>query len=96
VFEGNKHDSRTVETIVKKVYGQADRVWIMDRGMASPETLKLLGQENRRYIVGTPKSLLKKFEHELLKDDWKPVHEGLEVKLCSSPFSNDHEIFILC
>jgi transposase len=72
VFEGNKHDSKTVETIVKKIeelYGQADRIWIMDRGMATPATLKILSQENRHYIMGTPKGLLKKFESELRKED---------------------------
>ena len=99
VFAGNKHDSKTVETIVQQMeerYGQADRIWIMDRGMSSPETLKLLGQDNRRYILGTPKSLLKKFEAELAKDDWEKVRDGLEVKRCSSAFGNEQEIFILC
>jgi len=74
VFAGNKHDYKTVETIVQQMearYGHADRIWIMDRGMSSFETLKLLGQNNRRYILGTPKSLLKKFEAELTKTDWK-------------------------
>lgn len=99
VFEGNRHDSQTVETIIRKVeelYGRADRIWIMDRGMGSAETLSLLGQENRRYILGTAKSLLRKFERELLRGDWKTVHPGLEVKLCRSPFGNDREVFILC
>jgi transposase len=99
VFEGNKHDSKTVAQIIKKIeelYGKADCIWIMDRGMVSPATLKLLGQENRRYIIGAPKSQLKKFEQELLKDDWQAVHEGLKVKLCFSPEGNEHEIFILC
>ena len=42
VFDGNKHDSKTVKTIVDKIeslYGKSDRVWIMDRGMASPANL---------------------------------------------------------
>ena len=33
VFEGNKHDSKTVEDIVnamEKKYGKANRVWVMD------------------------------------------------------------------
>jgi transposase len=98
VFEGNPHDSTTVKTIIEKMeslYGKADRVWIMDRGMASPENLELLTEESRRYIIGTAKSKLKKFEQQLLQDDWKKVHEGLEVKLCASP-DGDEEIFILC
>jgi transposase len=68
----------------------------MDRGMSSPETLKLLGQDRRRYILGTPKSLLKKFEAELAKTDWEKVRDGREVKRCPSPFGNEQEIFVLC
>jgi transposase len=100
VFEGNRHDSTTVETIIEKMeslYGKSDRVWIMDRGMASPENLELLQEEGRRYIIGTHKKQLKKFEQQLLAQDWKQVYEGLEVKVCPSPpGGNEHEIFILC
>jgi len=53
-----------------------------------------LKEENRRYILGTPKNMLKKFELELLSGDWREVHEGLEVKLCASPEGD--ETFILC
>lgn len=98
VFEGNRHDSKTVETIIEKMeslYGKSDRIWIMDRGMASADNLELLQEEGRRYIIGTAKNQLKKFEQHLLTQDWKQVHEGLEVKLCPSPDGND-EIFILC
>jgi transposase len=99
VFEGNRHDSQTVAAIVEKIealYGQADRIWIMDRGMGSAETLRLLSRENRRYILGTPKSLLKRFDQELGRGGWREVHPGLEVKLCPSPFGNSQEVFILC
>ncbi|MFZ1976864.1 MAG: IS1634 family transposase, partial [Bacteroidota bacterium] len=88
IFEGNRHDSTTVETIIEKMeslYGKSDRVWIMDRGMASTENLELLEEEGRRYIIGTNKNQLKKFQQHLLTQDWKQVHEGLEVKLCPSP-----------
>jgi len=98
VFEGNRHDSTTVETIIEKMeslYGKSDRVWIMDRGMANVENLELLEEEGRRYIIGTNKNKLKKFEQHLLTQDWKQVHEGLEVKLCPSPDGGE-EIFILC
>lgn len=98
VFEGNRHDSKTVETIIEKMeslYGKSDRIWIMDRGMASADNLELLQDEGRRYIIGTPKNQLKKFEQHLLTQDWKQVHEGLEVKLCPSPDGSE-ELFILC
>ena len=98
IFEGNRHDSTTVETIVEKMeslYGKSDRIWIMDRGMASAENLELLEEQGRRYIIGTSKSQLKRFEQHLLTQDWKQVHEGLDVKLCPSPDGGE-ELFILC
>ncbi len=98
VFDGNRNDSTTVEEIVEKMetrYGAADHIWVMDRGMVSDENMEFLKQNGRRYIIGTPKSLLKKFERELLSSDWQKVHEGLEVKKCTSP-DGGQETFILC
>ncbi len=57
-------------------------IWVMDRGMVSEDNLQFLRSEGRRYIVGTAKSQLRRFEQELLKEDWQKVREGLEVKLC--------------
>jgi hypothetical protein len=97
LFAGNRHDSTTVEEIVEAMerrYGKADRIWVMDRGMVSQENIELLKQSSRRYIIGTPKSMLRKFEAQLLSDDWDKVHEGLEVKCCQSPEGD--ETFILC
>ncbi len=97
VFCGNRSDVTTVEDIVTKIesqYGRAGRIWVMDRGMVSEETLEFLRSENRRYIVGTPKSQLRYFEQELLSEDWEKIRDGLEVKLCSSP--DGEETFVLC
>ncbi len=98
VFDGNRKDVTTVKEIVEimeKRYGVADRIWVMDRGMASAKNIEFLKQGNRRYIIGTPKSLLKKFERELLSEDWQTIREGLDVQYCSSP-SGEEETFILC
>jgi len=98
VFAGNTADVTTVEHIVETMerrYGKSDRIWVMDRGMVSEENIAFLKQEGRRYIVGTPKPLLKRFEQELLKQDWREVRAGVEVKLCPSP-DGDDETFILC
>jgi transposase len=97
IFAGNRHDSTTVEEIVETMesrYGKADRIWIMDRGMVSQENIELLKHGGRRYIIGTPKAMLKKYEAQLLSDDWDKVNESLEVKRCQSPDSD--ETFILC
>jgi len=81
-------DVTTVKGIVemmKKRYGKSNRIWVMDRGMTSEDNLEFLRQENRRYIIGTNKALLKKFEQELLKKDWTTIRDGIEVKLCKMP-----------
>jgi len=92
VFAGNRADVTTVEEIVTTMeqrYGKSERIWVMDRGMTSADNIAFLRQENRRYIIGTPKSMLKKYEQELLQDDWTSVREGLEVKLCKAPHEGD-------
>ena len=62
--------------------------------MVSQANLEYLRAGGRRYIVGTPKSQLRRFEQELLEADWQQVREGLEVKVCPSP--DGQESFILC
>lgn len=109
VFAGNTADVTTVEHIVEtmeKRYGSSDRIWVMDRGMVSEDNIEFLREGGRRYIVGTPKSMLKKFEHELLKEDWTRIRDGLEVKVVPWPGRPDSdftkgsdtspETFILC
>ena len=98
LFAGNKADVTTVKEIVEameKRHGKADRIWVMDRGMISAANIEFLKEGGRRYIMGTHKSLLRKYEKELVASDWSLVHEGLEVKLCSDP-EGGSETFILC
>ena len=97
VFAGNRHDSKTVKQVVEhveKIYGRANRIWVMDRGMVSEENVEYLRKGGRRYILGTPKSQLRKYERELLSTEWQQVHEGLQVRLCPAP--DGKEVFILC
>ena len=108
VFAGNTADVTTVKHIVdtmERRYGKSDRIWVMDRGMVSEDNIDFLISGGRRYIVGTPKSMLKKFEAEMLKDDWTTIRDGLEVKLCQRPRDesddaagreSDDERFMLC
>jgi transposase len=63
----------------------------MDRGMVSEKNLAFLRKEGRRYLVGTPKGLLKKYEQELLSDDWHKIREGIEVKLLTVPRDEDDD-----
>ena len=97
VFAGNRHDSTTVEEIVEameKKHGKANRIWVMDRGMVSESNLSFVRSRDGRYIVGTPKASLRKFEADLVeKKDWDKVEAGVEVKLV--PSADGEETFIL-
>ena len=98
VFAGNHHDSTTLVEIVETMearYGRAQRIWALDRGMVSEDNLEFLKAGQRQYIVGTPKSQLKRFEQQLAAQDWRTVREGLEVKLCACP-DGGSETYILC
>jgi transposase len=98
VFAGNRTDVTTVEEIVEAMearYGIADRVWVMDRGMSSAENVAWLQETGRRYLIGTPKSELKKWGREIAEArDWRAVRDGVEAKLCPGP--EGHETFLLC
>jgi hypothetical protein len=100
VFAGNRADVTTVEEIVEmmeKKYGVAERVWVMDRGMVSEENIEFLRAKKARYLVGTPKSQLRKFEAALLeKEGWSQVQPGLEAKLVPHPDGQGEEQFVLC
>src|ERR1700737_4009329 len=62
--------------------------------MGSEENVRFLKQARRRYIVGTPRGVLKRFERELRSKDWQQVREGLEVRFCPAP--GGEEVFLLC
>lgn len=99
VFAGNRTDVTTVEEIVTTMearYGKSERIWVMDRGMSSADNIEFLKKGNRRYIIGTPKGMLKKYEQEIIGHDWTAIREGLEVKLCQDPEGDSAETFILC
>jgi transposase len=98
IFPGNRNDVTTVEEIVETIeelYGKADRVWVMDRGMVSQENLQFLKERGARYLVGTPKSDLKRVEQHLVdRGEWTAIRDGLQVKQCPGP--DGEEVFILC
>ena len=82
VFAGNTADVTTVEHIVETMenrYGKSDRIWVMDRGMVSEENIDFLLSGGRRYIVGTPKSMLKQFEAQVLLDQYDTFDDYLEM-----------------
>jgi len=83
--------------LMEKKYGQAKRIWVMDRGMISEDNLDFLRARQARYLVGTPKSQLNQFETQLLeKESWAEVQAGVEVKLVAHPDGGTPEQYVLC
>lgn len=98
VFDGNRTDVTTISDMVslmERKYGQAERVWVMDRGMVSEENLEFMRRRGAKYLVGTSKSMLKRFERELAEANWEDVQPGVDVKLCPS-LEGAEETYVLC
>src|SRR5258707_11507566 len=96
-FDGNRADVSTMESILRMVerkYGKARRIWVMDRGIVSEENLAAIRKRGGQYLVGTPRRQMKRFETELLKDDWTEVRPDMEVKQVAIP--QGEETYILC
>ena len=87
MFPGNTADKTTLRGMIETIrsrYGSAERIWVMDRGIPTEETLAGLreGKENPvRYLVGTPKGRLARYEADLESLPWKEVRSRLRVKL---------------
>ena len=100
IFAGSTADVTTVEDMVELMeekYGQAKRIWVMDRGMISEANIDFLRTRQARYLVGTPKRQLKAFAAQLLdKEHWAQVQEGVEVKLVAHPDGGTDEQYVLC
>ena len=100
VFDGNRADVTTVEDIVtmmEKKYGQAKRIWVMDRGMVSEDNIDFLREREARYLVGTPKGQLRKFEADVLDEsNWSEVRPGVDVKLVKHPDGKENEQYVIC
>jgi transposase len=93
VLAGNTADKTTLTLFLQKIqsmHGKARRVWIMDRGIPTEATLKQMREDEMAYLVGTPKTLLKKLEKSLLDKPWEKVHDGMSVKL----LEQEQELYI--
>jgi transposase len=96
-FDGNRADVSTMETILRMVehkYGKARRIWVFDRGIVSEENLAAIRKRGGQYLVGTPRSQMKQFEEELLREDWLQVRPEVDVKKVSIP--QGEETYVLC
>jgi hypothetical protein len=79
---GNTQDLQTVETIVTTIegrFGRSQRVWVMDRGMISAETLRFLSRSGRRYLLATRRGELASFATELQSGGWQRLKDNPDV-----------------
>ena len=86
VLPGNTADKTTLKMFLEKIeklYGKARRIWVMDRGIPTEDTLAQMRQSDPPilYIVGTPKGRLSRLEKKLVDKPWQEVRPGVQVKL---------------
>lgn len=84
IFPGNTRDTSTLRAFLDRIesqYGKMDRLWLMDRGIPTEETLRQMRTEGALYLVGTPKGRLSKLEKKLLQLPWHQAREQVRVKL---------------
>ena len=96
VMNGNTADCSTLRDFLKKIetaYGQARRVWVMDRGIPSEAVLKEMRDPDRQtfYLVGTPKGRINQHEKKWLDLPWQKVRDSVEVKL----YQHEGELYVL-
>lgn len=96
VLAGNTLDKTTLEDFLKKIenlYGQAERVWVMDRGIPTEPVLEKMRNATPqiRYLVGTPKGRLTKLEERFLNQPWQSVRPEVSVKLTTE----NGELYVL-
>ncbi|MFB1493591.1 IS1634 family transposase [Thiocapsa sp. C3-3m] len=96
VLAGNTLDKQTLTDALAKIeaqYGKADRIWVMDRGIPTEETLALMRASDPpvHYLVGTPKGRLTKLEKSFLTKPWAAVRDQVTVKL----LDQDGELYVL-
>src|SRR5208337_1743669 len=96
VLAGNRSDKTTLKDFLHKIeaqYGQAERIWVMDRGIPTEEVLQQMRASDPpvHYLVGTPKGRLSQYEKALLEQPWQAVREGVQVKL----LAQEGELYVL-
>ncbi len=96
VMAGNTSDKTTLKGFLEKIekqYGKAQRIWVMDRGIPTEETLEQMRASDPPvlYLVGTPKGRLSKLEKKLSELPWQHVREGVDVKL----LAQTQEVYVL-
>jgi len=96
VLDGNTSDRTTLRGFLERIentYGQARRVWVMDRGIPTEALLAEMRNPSRQmfYLVGTPKGRVNQHEQKWLDLPWQQVREAVQVKL----YEHEGELYVL-
>ena len=96
VMPGNTSDKTTLTDFLKRIenqYGKSERVWVMDRGIPTEETLAQMRASPTPiyYLVGTPRGRLSKLEQAFLGKPWEQAKASVQVKL----LDQGEELYIL-
>jgi transposase len=96
VMNGNTSDRTTLRQFLRHIettYGKAKRIWVMDRGIPTEETLAEMRDPERQtfYLVGTPKSRITAHERHWLNLPWRKVRDSVDVKL----YTHENELYVL-
>jgi transposase len=84
VLPGNTRDDGTLEgalEAIERKHGKARRIWVFDRGVVNERNLEALRQHGAQYVVGTPRSGLKRYQERLLQGDWRQIAPEVQVQL---------------
>jgi transposase len=94
VMSGDTADSTTLSGFLDRInhrYGQANRIWVMDRGIPTEDGLAKMRSIGASYLVGTPKGRLNKLEQSFLGQPWAKVRDGVQVKRLAT----DEDVYVL-
>ena len=94
VLAGNTADSTTLSDFLDRIerrYGRANRIWVMDRGIPTEESLTKMRAMGASYLVGTPKGRLTRLEQAFLGQPWARVREGVQVKRLAT----EEDVYVL-
>src|SRR5712672_2882940 len=95
VMAGNTADKTTLRGLlerIEKLHGQAERIWVMDRGIPTEAVLAEMRASDPpvQYLVGTPKGRLTRLEKGLVDKPWHDARPGVQVKL----LPQDGELYV--
>lgn len=96
IMPGNTSDKATLKAFLQKIeaqYGKANRIWIMDRGIPTEDTLEAMRRSDPPvgYLVGTPRARWDQFKAEFEKLPWQKLRDTVEVKL----LAQGDEVYVL-